>query len=65
MNTPYNTGKVQIGRMHKPQPLPTLDADGLVLQRALIGKPQPFDWQDTVVITGCLIASAALLWILA
>lgn len=39
MNTPYNTGKVKIGRQYTYQQKPMPDAHGYRLQSALIDKP--------------------------
>lgn len=39
MNTPYNTGKVKIGRAYTYTQSPMPDADGWRLQTALLDKP--------------------------
>ena len=41
MNTPYNTGKIKIGKDYQPPRRPhTLNKDELLLQEALLSKPR-------------------------
>lgn len=65
MTTPPYTTKsgLQIGSLYTPTPRPTLDADALLLQRALIGK-QDRKPSGGMVIIAAILAVASTAWVM-
>ena len=64
MNTPYNTGKVQIGKYYQRPLNVEQDEDMIALQGWLIGDPKAarrmywtnFTYVCVLVLVGCLMA---------